>query len=139
MAVDYDRVEMVLQYRAKDPQLKLTFNHLNQYLKKDFPDLKDIVNILVDHGLFETRESGVYSQYVMITALGEKVSRNGGFKKFKEDLDAANEREAEKDRLEMHHLRQNVRINKYQFWIMMIGAIGGFVSFAILVYQFISV
>ena len=133
-----EALDELLRYRAKAPSTYILYDQIKEQYRNKYSNVKYLVELLVNEGLFHYVKSNAYSPFVMLTSLGQKVAfSDGGYREFKEkDLTALATAER-KEALELQNLEQSVRINKFQFWIMMLGAIGGFISFLFLVYQFL--
>lgn len=74
----------------------------------------------------------------IISSKGKEIVRKGGYAKYKTELDNDIALTKEKARLEVERLRQSVRKGSFEFWFMILGSIGGFISFIFLVIQFIA-
>ena len=102
------------------------------------PDLNVIIDDLHTEGIIELEMTTKGERVYHSTTKGKSIVRDGGYSKYRTELDSELLLKREKAQLEVINLRQNVRKGSIEFYIMLLGSIGGFISFLILVIQFIA-
>lgn len=104
--------------------------HLNRFF------VKLILDILMEYKLIKDESNHNYEMY-SVTPLGYNVVKTSNFTEFKKDEEIKLSSLARRNELELKQLEQSVIINKYQYWFMIIGAVGGVISFIYVTCQFI--
>lgn len=95
-----------------------------------------IFNTLIEYKLIINQSNHNYEMY-SLTPLGHNIAKTSSFTEFKQAEQIRVDSLARRDALELRQLEQSVLINKYQFWFMIFGAIGGVISFIYITCQFI--
>ena len=104
--------------------------HLNRFF------VKLILDVLIEYRLIKNESNHNYEMY-SVTPLGYNVVKTSNFTDFKIEEQMKVDALARRSNLELKQLEQSVLINRYQFWFMIIGAIGGVISFIYITCQFI--
>lgn len=129
-----DELDFLLKWRLKQPTY-LSFSAMTAYLedRRDL-NLRLLVNTLIDDGLFNSEQASK-GNMIYITKLGEEIAKNSSYMQFMIDKDAEiAEKKRIKD-LEVLNLEQSVKKGSIEYWFMIAGGIGGFISFVITIWQ----
>ena len=105
--------------------------------REEIPDVEYILSDLKVDNLLHIASTSKDGNVLQITQFGERIKANLGYIHFKQEQDEREEFVRQKEQLELISLQQTVRKGSWEFYFMMIGAVGGFISFIFVFIQFI--
>ena len=128
----------ILALMNKSRRHEFSYQEIAQDLKIDDSLAQKAVDELVSQGMTISLESpdSYYPLYKIIHK-GIDTLNDGGYGQYLQAEAIERGESREKQEKYDKYLENQIRLTKWQFWIMLIGGFGGILSFLILVYQFL--
>lgn len=129
---DYNNIsthDSILNYIGKR---NITIQHLKDNFN-NLPDLRIALDDLILEGFVDHYDISA----LRLTNSGRMLLRDGGYTKSKRNQFEVEKLKAEKELLELRNLKLAVRKGSWEFYLMIAGAIGGLISFVILISEFL--
>ncbi len=131
---DFNKLFQTLTARVENP---VHFNRLFTALPHlDREQVRIMLDEFVYYNLTVIDYYNATSHYTP-TPMALKLGKETTYIKYRYEQESLFERRREKEELEYQNLKQSIRLSRWQFWFMIIGAGGGLIAFLVMLYQFI--